>query len=60
VKQTKRLLASEKKDRAELRRLRRRLRSYSGTIWPLLIDLMRSDTQKHIHILRYLVRHRPG
>jgi len=60
VKQTKRLLASEKKDRAELRRLQRRLRSYSGTIWPLLIDFMRSDTEKHIHILRYLVRHRPG
>jgi rubrerythrin len=60
IEETKKLLASEKSDRAELRRLRRRLRSYSGTIWPLLIDLMLRDTQKHTRILRYIVRHRPG
>jgi hypothetical protein len=60
IAETKKLLASERRDRAELRRLRRRLRSYSGTIWPLLIDLMLRDTQKHTRILRYVVRHRPG
>ena len=58
--QTKVLLASEKKDRTELRRLRRRLRSYSGTMWPLLIDLMLLDTDKHTRILRYVLKHRPG
>ncbi len=60
VAQTKVLLASEKKDRTELRRLRRRLRSYSGTMWPLLIDLMLLDTDKHTRILRYILKHRPG
>ena len=60
IAETRRLLASERRDRAELRRLRRRLRAYSGTIWPLLIDLMLRDTQKHTHILRYVLRHRPG
>ncbi|HEY5025098.1 MAG TPA: hypothetical protein VII76_08985 [Acidimicrobiales bacterium] len=53
------LLASEKRDRVELRRLRRRLRSYSGTIWPLLIDLMLLDTDKHTRILRHVVRRHP-
>ncbi len=56
--QTKELLASEKKDRTELRRLRRRLRNYSGTIWPLLVDLMLRDTDKHTRILRHIVKHR--
>ena len=54
------MLASEKQDRAELKRLRRRLRSYTGTIWPFLIDLMLLDTDKHTRILRYILRHRPG
>jgi len=60
IKQTRELLASEKKDRAELRRLRRRLRSYTGTVWPFLVDLMLLDTDKHSRILRYIIRHRPG
>jgi rubrerythrin len=60
IEETRKLLKSEKRDRAELRRLRRRLRSYSGTVWPLLVDLMMRDTQKHTRILRYIVRHRPG
>ncbi len=60
VEETKKLLASEKKDRTELRRLRRHLRSFSGTIWPLLIDVMLLDTKKHIRILRHVATYRPG
>ncbi len=60
VAQTRELLASEKKDRSDLRRLRRRLRTYTGTIWPFLVDLMLDDTDKHMRILRYVLRHRPG
>jgi len=60
VEEAKKLLASEKKDRTELRRLRRRLRSYSGTIWPLLIDVMLLDTKKHMRILRHVATYRPG
>ena len=54
VKQTLALLASEKRDRTELRRLRRRLRRYTGTLWPLLVDLMLLDTEKHTRILQYV------
>ena len=60
IEETKRMLASEKRDRVELRRLRRRLRSYTGTMWPLLIDLMLHDNAKHTRILRFVVKHRPG
>ena len=50
------LLGIELRDRAQLRRLRRRLRSYGDVaMWELLIDLMRSDTEKHIHILRFIL-----
>jgi len=52
--QTRALLESEKRDRAELRRLRRRLRSYTGTLWPLLVDLMLLDTEKHTRILEFV------
>jgi hypothetical protein len=58
VKETKRLLASERRDRADLKKLRRRLRSYTRTMWPTLIDLMLLDTQKHIRILRFILKHR--
>jgi len=37
--------------------LRRRLRVYTRTIWPLLVELMILDTEKHIRILRFLIRH---
>jgi len=55
VAETKALLASERHDRAELRRLRRRLARYSDTMWPLLVDVMAHDTDKHIRILEYVV-----
>ncbi len=51
--ETEALLAAEKRDRVELRRLRRRLRRYTGTMWPLLIDVMLADTEKHIRILEF-------
>ncbi len=59
VAETEALLAAEKEDRAELRRLRRRLRSsYTGTLWPLLVEVMLHDTDKHVHILDYIAKHR--
>jgi hypothetical protein len=55
--ETRALLGHELRDRAELRRLRRRLHSYGDAPpWGLLVDLMRSDTKKHIDILRYILR----
>jgi hypothetical protein len=58
VAETKALLALEKRDRAELRKLRRRLRSYSGTLWPLLVDVMLHDTDKHTRILEFISERR--
>lgn len=55
VRQTKALLEAEKRDRTELRRLRRRLRSYTGTLWPLLVDLMLLDTDKHTRTLQFVL-----
>jgi hypothetical protein len=54
AEQTRALLASEKRDRAELRKLRKRLGSYTGTLWPLLVDLMLLDTEKHTRILDFV------
>jgi len=56
--ETRALLRHEIRDRTQLRRLRRRLRTYGeANLWGLLVDLMRSDTEKHIDILRFILRH---
>jgi len=55
--ETRALLRHEVRDRTQLRRLRKRLRSYGeANLWGLLVDLMRSDTEKHIDILRFILR----
>lgn len=54
--ETQALLDHELRDRHQLRRLRRRLRSFGDVaLWELLIDLMRSDTDKHVRILRLIL-----
>jgi hypothetical protein len=53
--ETERLLAFEKEDARELRRLRKELRSNNGyPFFPLLVNLMLHDTAKHIDILRFI------
>jgi len=55
--ETRTLLGHELRDRTQLRRLRRRLNSYGDDpLWGLLVDLMRSDTEKHIYTLRFILR----
>lgn len=55
LQQTEALLAVERADAKELRRLRRALRhSPRSSLHPLLVDLMLHDTQKHIAILEYV------
>jgi hypothetical protein len=52
---TDRLLDAEKRDAKELKRMSRHLRSMHGvSLWPLLIDVMLHDTDKHISILRFV------
>ncbi|HLY84742.1 MAG TPA: hypothetical protein VKQ71_17290 [Acidimicrobiales bacterium] len=53
--ETERLLAFEKEDAKELRRLRKELRRSQGyPLLPLLVNLMLHDTAKHIDILRFV------
>ena len=53
--ETERLLAFEKEDAKELRRLRKELRGSHGyPLLPLLVKLMLHDTAKHIDILRFV------
>lgn len=54
---TERLLDAERRDAKELNRMSRPLRSMRGlSLWPLLIELMQRDTEKHIGILRFVCR----
>jgi rubrerythrin len=58
AEETKALLATEVEDRHQLRRLHRQLAPYQETtLWELLVQLMELDTEKHVHILRFLARH---
>jgi len=52
---TERLLEAEKRDVKELKRMSRRLRSMRGvSLWPLLVEVMLCDTEKHMGILRFV------
>lgn len=60
---TDRFLAIERKDRAELKRLARKIRADAGADFDaFVVDLLRSDTERHIRILRFVkhnIRHSP-
>jgi hypothetical protein len=52
---TERLLEAEAHDARELKRLARKLRDRKGfSLWPLLIELMQRDTDKHRLILGFM------
>jgi hypothetical protein len=52
------LLAQERSDAKDLRRLGRQLGDVKDTtLWHLLVELMEADTAKHIHILQFIKRH---
>jgi rubrerythrin len=55
---TDRLLAHEKADEKELKRLQQELSDVSGTtLWGLLVELMQRDTDKHIAVLTFVRKH---
>ena len=63
LEKTRELLAIEESDVGELKKLHRDVHEAPDeTIWPLLIEIMELDTEKHIRILkgieRHLTRHR--
>lgn len=52
------LIAVEKQDARELKRLRREFKDYADTtLWGLLIDTMLLDTEKHRVILEFISSH---
>lgn len=52
---TERLLDAEVRDARELKRLARKLRDRKGhSLWPLLVELMQRDTEKHQVILKFM------
>jgi hypothetical protein len=54
---TRELIASEERDAAELKRLRKDLRDVEDTtLWALLVDTMQLDTAKHLTILHFVER----
>lgn len=55
---TARFLAAERADQKELRALRNELRPFrDSSMWALLVELMESDTAKHIRMLGFLADH---
>jgi hypothetical protein len=52
---TEQLLEREQRDAHDLERIRRELRPVRGTsVWPVLVDVMARDTEKHQGILRFV------
>jgi rubrerythrin len=57
---SERLIEREKQDAEELKRLHKALRDVKDTtLWDLLVSIMRRDTDKHIEILDFVLRHTP-
>ncbi|MDR3650118.1 MAG: hypothetical protein P4L20_13575 [Acidimicrobiales bacterium] len=61
AEETQRLIQAEEHDHVELKRLRKRLRTFKNTsLWELIVDLMLLDTEKHIRILRLVAKNTEG
>lgn len=55
---TRALIANERQDAEELKRLRKELRDVEDTtLWALLVETMRLDTEKHLAILEFVEKH---
>jgi len=55
---TRDLLAHEKSDAVELKRLKKDLHDVEDTtLWGLLVDIMMRDTEKHMAILKFVEQH---
>ncbi len=51
------LLERERADRRELKRLAHEIRDLEGvSLWPLLVEMMQQDTDKHEAMLRFVCR----
>ncbi len=58
---TERLLQCERNDAANLKRLHKDLGDVEDTtLWDLVVNVMRKDTDKHIAILEFVLKHTDG
>jgi hypothetical protein len=54
VRVTEELIANEERDASELKQLRKEMKDLEGnSLWPLVIDLMQRDTEKHLALLHF-------
>jgi rubrerythrin len=61
IGEARRLLEMEKADATALKELRHELRAApEETMWPVLVEMMALDTDKHIHLLKAIERHLGG
>ncbi len=61
ARETKALLEEEERDRDALRTVRHEVSDFEETtLWPIVVDMMLADTDKHAAILRYILRHLPA
>jgi rubrerythrin len=61
LEEARRLLAMEKTDATALKALRHELHAApEETMWPVLVEMMAFDTDKHIHLLKAIERHLGG
>jgi hypothetical protein len=57
AEETQNLLRAEERDRLDLKRLRKHLRSFGNVaLWELVVDLMILDTEKHVRILQLVAK----
>jgi rubrerythrin len=54
LEETRRFLNLERRDRAELKRLERKMRAVGGEFDAFVVKLLRTDTERHISILRFI------
>jgi Arc/MetJ-type ribon-helix-helix transcriptional regulator len=54
LQETDRFLALELKDRAELKHLARKVRTVGGALDAFVVELLQSDTERHIRILHFI------
>jgi hypothetical protein len=54
LEETERFLALERKDRVELKHLARKERTVGGALDAFVVDLLQSDTERHIRILHFI------
>jgi len=54
LRQTQAFLATEQAGEKQLASMREQVKGLHGGLLELIVDIMRTDTEKHIHVLKYI------